>query len=185
MMADDWENRFYENLGRWLCVIAQNREDGCSLDETIESLAHIEFSWRQLTSKCQSPIEHRLAAEFLFLNDGYSQFQFDHAEGVSPPEFMTLITPQAKVGRFTVDFLFSCHLKGKVDHVVVECDGHDFHEKTKDQAQRDKSRDRDLAAKGYTVLRFTGSEIYRDSKKCAEEVESLVQSKMDKLVKAL
>jgi very-short-patch-repair endonuclease len=54
--------------------------------------------------------------------------------------------------------------------VVVECDGHEFHEKTKEQAQRDKARDRFFQAEGYHVLRFTGSELYRDALACAEEV---------------
>ena len=50
--------------------------------------------------------------------------------------------------------------------IGVECDGHDFHEKTKEQAARDKKRDRDLQALGYRVLRFSGSEIYRDVNAC-------------------
>lgn len=56
---------------------------------------------------------------------------------------------------------------------VIECDGHDFHEKTKKQAAHDKQRERALIAEGYTVIRFTGSEIYSDPHKCAEEVYSL------------
>ena len=59
--------------------------------------------------------------------------------------------------------------------IVVECDGHDFHEKTKDQAAADKQRDRHLAALGCTVLRFTGSEIWADSHKCASEVRAIVK----------
>jgi hypothetical protein len=47
-------------------------------------------------------------------------------------------------------------------YVAVECDGHDFHEKTKAQAARDKKRDRDLQSLGWRVLRFTGSEVFRD-----------------------
>jgi hypothetical protein len=54
--------------------------------------------------------------------------------------------------------------------VLVECDGHDFHERTKDQAARDKKRDRNLATAGWTTLRFTGSEIYADPLKCASDV---------------
>jgi hypothetical protein len=54
--------------------------------------------------------------------------------------------------------------------VVVECDGHEFHERTKEQARADKSRDRELTAMGYTVLHFTGSEIHADPWKCAREV---------------
>lgn len=52
----------------------------------------------------------------------------------------------------------------------VEIDGHDFHERTKEQARRDKERDRALVAAGFTVLRFTGSEIYNDVDKVVSEV---------------
>jgi very-short-patch-repair endonuclease len=44
--------------------------------------------------------------------------------------------------------------------VAIECDGHDFHEKTKVQAQHDKVRDRDLQSSGWHVARFTGAEIF-------------------------
>lgn len=54
--------------------------------------------------------------------------------------------------------------------VAVECDGHEFHEKTKDQAARDRSRERDLVFEGWTVLRFTGREIHRDANRCAQDV---------------
>ena len=45
--------------------------------------------------------------------------------------------------------------------IVVEYDGHDFHEKTKDQVARDKSRVRDLEIAGWRILRFTGSSDMR------------------------
>jgi very-short-patch-repair endonuclease len=57
--------------------------------------------------------------------------------------------------------------------IVVECDGHDFHEKTKEQVRRDKARDRWLQIQGYPVMRFSGSEIYRDSEACCKEIGDL------------
>ena len=51
--------------------------------------------------------------------------------------------------------------------LVVECDGHDFHERTKEQAARDRARDRDAQLIGHSLFRFTGSEIHRDPIKCA------------------
>ena len=50
--------------------------------------------------------------------------------------------------------------------LIVECDGYEFHDRTKQQAQRDKSRDRDLQSLGVPVF-FTGSEIWADPFKCA------------------
>lgn len=65
---------------------------------------------------------------------------------------------------YVVDFMLFMR-GGK--NIVVECDGHDFHERTKEQAEHDRKRDRRLTELGYTVLRFTGREIWRDPIACA------------------
>jgi hypothetical protein len=54
--------------------------------------------------------------------------------------------------------------------IAIEVDGHDYHERTKEQARRDRSRDRVLQAAGYVVMRFTGSELWANPMKCADEV---------------
>jgi hypothetical protein len=54
--------------------------------------------------------------------------------------------------------------------LIVECDGHDFHERTKAQAKRDRSRDRKWQQQGVPVFRFTGSEIWTDPLECARQV---------------
>src|SRR5262245_34455764 len=56
-----------------------------------------------------------------------------------------------------VDFIVSTSFGAEAIRIVVECDGHDYHEKTKWQASRDKRRDRILQRLGYRVFRFTGS----------------------------
>lgn len=53
--------------------------------------------------------------------------------------------------------------------LAVEVDGHDFHERTKQQARRDKQRDRQLLAAGLQTVRFTGSEVWEDCRRCAQE----------------
>jgi hypothetical protein len=58
--------------------------------------------------------------------------------------------------------------------VIVECDGHEYHDKTPEQARRDKGRDRFLQAQGYHVLRFTGSELVRSATRCAGEVDRAI-----------
>jgi very-short-patch-repair endonuclease len=54
--------------------------------------------------------------------------------------------------------------------LVVECDGHDYHNITKQQAAYDRSRDRDLLALGINTIRFTGSEIHHSADRCAGDV---------------
>jgi very-short-patch-repair endonuclease len=75
------------------------------------------------------------------------------------------------------DFMLGVLLPdGKSFSIVVECDGHEFHEKTKEQSARDKARDRAIQSKGMNVLRFTGSEIWNDAGKCAREVADFIKS---------
>jgi very-short-patch-repair endonuclease len=83
------------------------------------------------------------------------------------------IVPQFQIDRYRIDFAIfvrDCHMKEYC--LLVECDGHDFHERTKEQASRDRSRDRTLQSLGYKIFRFTGSDIYRDPMKCAEDIVS-------------
>lgn len=54
--------------------------------------------------------------------------------------------------------------------IAVELDGHDFHERTKEQVTLRNQRDRDLAAEGWRVLHFSGSEVVNRRYECAWEV---------------
>ncbi len=94
-----------------------------------------------------------------------AQMWLDIPKGRIRPDFVVLS------GRFP-------DLPGDYEtRVVVELDGHDFHERTPEQAQSDKSRDRELQALGWHVLRFTGREVLRDPFKCTREVLSLATAK--------
>lgn len=61
--------------------------------------------------------------------------------------------------------------------LVVELDGHDFHERTKEQARRDKSRDRELQMLGCDVFRFTGSEVWKEPVRPIQEIYQWMRSK--------
>ena len=45
--------------------------------------------------------------------------------------------------------------------------------KTKEEAKRDKERDRVLQTQGFWVARFTGSEVYNDPMEVIEVIESM------------
>lgn len=61
-----------------------------------------------------------------------------------------------------------------VTSLVVECDGHEFHDRTREQASHDRARDRAMAFAGLQVFRFTGSDIYRGPMKCAREALAML-----------
>jgi very-short-patch-repair endonuclease len=65
----------------------------------------------------------------------------------------------------------------QISALIVEVDGHEFHERTKEQAQRDRERDRILVQAGYTVFRFTGSEIYHNLNKAIDSIMVFLNSR--------
>lgn len=72
--------------------------------------------------------------------------------------------PQCRALDWPADFLLgTLDVNDQRHFAVVECDGHEFHERTKEQAERDRSRDRAVQAMGWRIIRFTGSELYRDA----------------------
>lgn len=111
-----------------------------------------------------------------------------------PPFNMLRVWPQAEIAEHRVDFFVQLQRdeldervkvaatvlgaqgheypinRTKLAQIVVECDGHLFHEKTKEQASKDKARDRDIQSQGFTLYRFPGSDIYKDPFGCAKEV---------------
>jgi very-short-patch-repair endonuclease len=79
--------------------------------------------------------------------------------------------PQLKLDKYRADFSAYYHEHGKKNpNWIIECDGHDFHERTKQERQYEKQRDRFFTVRGYKILRFTGSEIVRDPCDVAAEV---------------
>ena len=51
--------------------------------------------------------------------------------------------------------------------LVIECDGYEFHQKTKEQVEKDNKREYDIKMQGFEILRFSGKEIYNDAMGCA------------------
>lgn len=99
--------------------------------------------------------------------------------GLDPGGWVGLIRPQVTIGPYRVDFGLVAallpHDRNWADRpsllkIAIECDGHDFHERTKQQAAHDRAKDRFLQGEGLTVLRFTGSEIWAGPNKCGWQV---------------
>lgn len=79
--------------------------------------------------------------------------------------------------KYAVDFLVgfpSSNLK-----LAVELDGHDFHEKTKEQVARDKRREREITAQGFTILRFSGFEVVKNVGSVVDEVLKCAHNILD------
>ena len=137
---------------------------------------------------CESPIEQLLA---LKLNEKlYRYYSVQGDIEVLGNENNSKIKIDDKTYRADILLEIAFKNKGKYTDIlklIIECDGHDFHERTKEQVKKDNERTRNLQKAGYEVLRFSGSEIYNNTNKCVNEIIKFVYSRynnlQDKLVK--
>ena len=129
----------------------------------------------KLTDACESPIEVRLLEALILV--GWSEASdrlhatesagragisgFKCVLGNQAYEGLLFIQPSLTLdGRaYRLDFAM---LPAPDEKIVIEADGHQYHERTPEQAKRDRRRDRSATLNGWTVLRFTGSEINSD-----------------------
>lgn len=126
---------------------------------------------------CESPIEiamlRALATDPELLVAGEPHIIVPDGSSEGDPESRCIIEMQKRIGRFRADFAVTVKFPNE-RRVIVECDGHAFHERTKEQAQREKSRDRELLMAGWPVMRFTGSEIHKDAQACVRYVAAFL-----------
>jgi very-short-patch-repair endonuclease len=97
--------------------------------------------------------------------------KIDHISGDYPFTIMSHvgIYPQYKIERYRPDFILGGNINKIGFSVIVEIDGHDWHEKTVSQAIRDKKRERDLICLGNHIIRFSGTEVKKNPVECASE----------------
>lgn len=74
---------------------------------------------------------------------------------------------QAEIGKYRTDFFFP------EANLIVEADGREYHSSQRDR-DNDFKRQVALMKRGYTVLRFTGSEIYQNVVGCVNKIEQLL-----------
>lgn len=87
------------------------------------------------------------------------------------------VSTQHRVGKYRADFLvqqFGMAPEDVCSPVIVELDGHAFHDKDKQQRSYEKRRDRDFVRAGYRVVHFTGSDVVADPYAVAFEVLEMV-----------
>lgn len=131
--------------------------------------------------QCDSPIEQI----FLFTMELYMCTHNVHFEIYPQYEIQTIKR------KYIADFLISFgdyyiatgyYPENNVE-IIVECDGHEFHEKTKEQVRKNNERDLALKKAGYDVIHFSGSQIYNDYAKCVTEVAEYFETKIGKVKK--
>lgn len=136
---------------------------------------------------CESPIERAFLAAYdmhHLLSRARAHIGLPTSEMAercaASRHYETFMVPQWKVAGYRADFLLGYAGAGtdKQTSIIIECDGHEWHERTKEQAQRDKERDRVLQSHVAKVIRFTGSEVHAHPLQCFQEALSVLDASL-------
>jgi very-short-patch-repair endonuclease len=95
----------------------------------------------------------------------------NHGKQWPSESYDAIVMSQALFNGYKLDFTITSALLPDFA-LCVELDGHDWHERTKQQASQDRARDRELLALGLPTMRFTGADVFRDANACAREVHA-------------
>jgi very-short-patch-repair endonuclease len=76
-------------------------------------------------------------------------------------DYHLTLDAQMPIGNYRADLIIHSHFRD-FPKIVIELDGHEFHEKTKEQVTYRNARDRYLQMAGWKVFHVSGSEFYRD-----------------------
>jgi hypothetical protein len=134
----------------------------------------------KLTNHCltcifdlQSPLERKL---FLALNKKHVRFETQYplnwnGENISI-KGKTYSNPKNNFKEVltVADF----YIEKKDVKLCIYTDGHTYHERTEEQAQRDKRIDRKLQELGFKVLRYTGKDVNENTGKIVDEIKKWI-----------
>ena len=133
--------------------------------------------WMHDYTQCKSPIEKIFMMTFNFVSILRNDELPSDIMGVFIFPQLDIETAQHK---YYVDFYIVMESLNNSVGVVVECDGHEFHQKTKEQVTHDNEREYEIKKVGYDILRFSGSQIYNAPFKCANDVFDYLLSKAER-----
>ena len=168
-----YKNRRFSELTAFLEEIEFILEKIC--DSPMERLFFIDIleeccsGYLEISTVKESDKPRYIACKLSNMGDGLENYRL-FIRPQYPVTFDKTFILAPKNKSYIVDFLFE--LTKEIDfitypiaNIVVEVDGHDFHERTKEQAKRDKERDRYFTKVGYKIYRYTGSEVYQNNQR--------------------
>lgn len=121
---------------------------------------------------CESPIE-----QIMLVTIAWNLPNYQIAMGFKDIAFRSQEKIQAEGKTYRADFYMEITTHDdRILKLIIECDGHDYHERTKEQARHDKERDRIMKRAGYEVLHYTGSEIYNDPIRCLDDIYKTIDT---------
>lgn len=123
------------------------------------SVALAEDMIKGYISICETPIEKIFLPWLVFADYGPDilttpALVFDHRKTGLAPDCDLFIVPQFRFAGYRLDFAIFYKTKSGTRILCVECDGGDYHDRT-----RDNFRDKELSRYGVETVRLSGSEI--------------------------
>lgn len=139
------------------------------------------YSFDESLCMCESPIEQMLSIAI-------NNLGIERIEIFNPYIEVLDISKQKHIvcfgKKYRADFFIEVCYKDKdlnikkVEKIIVECDGREYHHSTSHQVNDDYERTLNLQKAGYSVIKFTGSQINRDPNRCAKTILDFIISKM-------
>lgn len=130
-----------------------------------------DVSWRVRVLRRLAGLRLESPIEELFL----VAWEFSKWNRMPPTEYLELDPGRTLIiegATFRLDFGISIRIpsgRRLALPIGIELDGHEFHERTKEQVARDNQRERAIARAGYRLIRFSGSEVWRAPDRCVDE----------------
>lgn len=117
---------------------------------------------RPIDALMQAIAEAQMGEMALTFSPIEAQF-YEAWRGVANGNGQRLI-PQYEVfgGKYQLDFA------DPISKTAIELDGYEYHS-SKEAFTKDRKRQREIEAAGWRVIRFSGTEVYRNARGCAEE----------------
>ena len=187
LMFEDLMSRLFDFYSIYLDEEGTQKKTNLALGEALisECILKIHNELFESLKMCKSPIEQLVMMQ-LFAQKQRGlllDFKSQHAVGYYHVDFAVwaTTTPLDQLIAAAIDRtrrrMLKLSAKGLIVKYAIECDGHDFHEKTPEQAARDKKRDNFIQSQGWKVFRFTGREIWHDAKRVADEALKMAVGK--------
>jgi hypothetical protein len=154
----------------WGCELVQKQVQVACEGAAKEAFEHARdiLTIRHVLSRgCESPIEAVFATWWMALADNVMHHRFQEPWTLHAQE-------EVAVGgvAYRVDFEVAPVSEDHYEplrsfgytrpRIAIELDGHDFHERTKEQVAHRNARDRALQQAGWRMLHYSGSELVRD-----------------------
>ena len=156
---------------------------GMTAERIEELLGKAKTRYLSCLSLCESPIEQVMLAGLAFMyvqdSDSFPNAIHDIQSGDPWPDRPVVIAPQFNIARYRLDFLVHIQTASGIRQIAVECDGRQYHSNIQDR-QNDADRDAYLAALGIKTIRYTGSWIYKNASRVADEISCIISEERKK-----